>query len=93
MGSTTHANWFYGELCINIISTPEFGLINIIKILKGVIGEKKEVDYFTIMNINKYKFRILYEVFADKLCYFRCEVKTDADDLIFAISNPIWFYP
>ena len=93
MGSTVRSN--YGIIKVSIISTPEFGMIKKITIIKGVIGENKEVDYFTIMNPREYKLIKDFEINSDSNCYFRCEVELDSinEKRIFAMSNPIWLSP
>ena len=93
MGSTVRLN--YGIITVSIISTPEFGMIKKITIIKGVIGENKEVDYFTIMNPREYKLIKDFKINSDSNCYFRCEVELDSinEKRIFAMSNPIWLSP
>ena len=93
MGSTVSSN--YGIITVSIISTPEFGMIKKMTIIKGVIGEKKEIDYFTIMNSREYKLIKDFEIKSDSNCYFRFEVELDSNNekRIFAMSNPIWLSP
>ena len=64
-------------------------------IIKGVIGEKKEIDYFRIMNSREYKLIKDFEIKSDSNCYFRFEVELDSNNekRIFAMSNPIWLSP
>ena len=83
-----------GMLQVEIISSPEFGSINNMTIIKGVIGANKEDEYINIKNINKYLFNRTFEVSSKSTCYFRCEVEINSDsERIFAMSNPIWLDP
>jgi len=93
MGSAVRSN--YGIITVSIISTPEFGMIKKMIIKKGVVGENKELDCFTIMNPREYKLLKDFEINSDHNCYFRCEVEIESkpDARIFALSNPIWFSP
>ncbi|MBC8257174.1 MAG: hypothetical protein H8E85_07695 [Candidatus Marinimicrobia bacterium] len=93
MGNAVISN--YGIITISIISTPEFGMIKKITIIKGIIGDNKEVDIFTIMNPRKYKLIKDFEINIIGSCYLRCEVEITSNNAkrIFAMSNPIWFSP
>ena len=93
MGSV--ANVDNGILNISIISTSEFGKIKKIVIKKGVIGEKKEIDYFSIINPKMYELNKSIEIYADSKCYYRCEVELEflGGNKKFALTNPIWLFP
>jgi len=83
-----------GTLKVHALSTPEFGFIKNISIIKGVIGEIEEEECFNIVKPHTHELRHLHEVNADRSCYYRCEVSIDSkEEVIFALSNPIWFYP
>ena len=83
-----------GTIIVHGLSSPEFGEIKYIRILKGVLGEKKESVSFTLLNPRKYEVKQNYNIYADTPCYYRCEIKIDsAKDEIFGLTNPIWFYP
>ena len=90
MGSSVNAD--YGILNISVISTPEFGKIKKIVIKKGVIGEKKELEYFSILNPKMYDINKSIEIYADCDCYFRCEaeLESNGNNKKFALTNPIW---
>ena len=93
MGSTIHSK--YGSLEVNILSTPEFGRIKNVVIKKGIIGDKREKDYFTIINPKKYELENKFDVCNDSNCYYRgvVELKTNNGDKRLALTNPIWFKP
>ena len=93
MGSVVNA--VNGILNISVISTPEFGKIKKIVIKKGVIGERKEIDYFSIINPKMYELNKSIEIYADSKCYYRCEVKLESQggNKMFALTNPIWLFP
>ena len=93
MGSVVNA--VNGILNISVISTPEFGKIKNIVIKKGVIGERKEIDYFSIMNPKMYELSQSIEIYADYKCYYRCEVELEpyGGNKKFALTNPIWLSP
>ena len=83
-----------GRLNLHIISSPEFGLIKNILVIKGVIGKNKEDEYFTIIDPHEYEVKKSFDISVDSSCYFRCIIKSDSKkENIFALSNPIWFYP
>ena len=92
---TARINVDNGILDISIISTPEFGKIKKIVIKKGVIGEKKEIDYYSIINPKMYELNKSIEIYADSKCYYRCEVKLESHggNKKFALTNPIWLSP
>ena len=93
MGSDVNA--VNGILNISVISTPEFGKIKKIVIKKGVIGEKKEIDYFSIINPKMYELNKSIEIYADSKSYYRCEVELEflGGNKKFALTNPIWLFP
>ena len=82
-----------GLININIISTPEFGMIKKMVIKKGILGQNNEIDCFSIINSEKYELNYKYEVSINSSCYYRCEVylKSDSSVKKFALTNPIWF--
>jgi len=93
MGSVVNVD--YGILNISVISNPEFGKIKNIVIKKGVIGERKEINHFSIMNPKMYELNISIEIYADYKCYYRCEVALEpyGGNKKFALTNPIWLSP
>ena len=83
-----------GTININVISSPEFGYIKDITLIKGIIGEKNEEQIVILKNLNKYEFKYSYDAYIHSTCYYRCEVNIDSNkENICAISNPIWFAP
>ena len=70
-------------------------MIKKVTIIRGVIGENKEVDYFKIMIPREYKITKDLKIKSDSNCYFRCEVELDSINKkrVFAMSNPIWLSP
>ena len=84
-----------GNIKLSIISNPEFGMIKTIKLIKGIVGSQKEVDYFTIINPGKYELIKLIEINCVNKCYFRCEVELESKIEMkrLALSNPIWLSP
>ena len=92
MGDKIYSN--KGKINLTIISSPEFGLIKNILVVKGVIGKNKEEDYFAIKNPQKYEVKESFDISVECPCYFRCIINSDSKkENIFALSNPIWFYP
>ena len=90
-GSTILTNT--GSLNVYILSTPEFGQIKRMVLKKGIIGSKKEEDYFTIINPKKYELENKLNIKSDMNCYYRCEVELESNSYKkrFALTNPIWF--
>jgi hypothetical protein len=79
------------RIVIEAISTEEFGMINNISVLQGIIGENSEK---VILRENIYDdgFDSKIELNIDEQMgkgYFRCEVETDLGKT--ALSNPIWY--
>jgi len=93
MGSVISSN--AGSFKISIFSTSEFGKINNITLIKGDIKKKKEIDYFKIINYQKYKLEQYIEVNIENEYYFRCmvELESISDKKVFALTNPIWIVP
>jgi hypothetical protein len=82
---------FIAETCsisIKIISTPEFGKIKKVYLIKGNIGYKEE-EYFVIDNLYEYNYSNLFDIYNLHNCYFRCKVILEDSDK-FAMTNPIW---
>ena len=87
MGSTLKAN--NCSMKISVISNPEFGKIQIIKVIRGAINSNSEENYCVIENLSKYKFSKKIDIENHSDCYYRCEVVL-VDENIFAMTNPIW---
>ena len=91
-GNTIKSNIAKIHLCT--ISSPEFGLIENITIIKGVIGDKQEEIHLKINKLNTYNYKLKHNVFIENKCYYRCKVTIASKSIpIFALSNPIWFEP
>ena len=93
MGSVISSN--LGSFKISIISTSEFGKIKDITLIKGIIKEQKENDFFTILNYGDYELEKYIEINIESECYFRCivELESISSKKIFALTNPIWIIP
>ena len=76
MGSVISSN--LGSFKISIISTSEFGKIKDITLIKGVIKEQKENDFFTILNYGDYELEKYIEINIESECYFRCIVELES---------------
>ena len=80
------------KIHLHAISSPEFGLIEKIIIIKGIIGEKNEDECLEIKPFGKYEYKIDYNVYIEKKCYYRCKVDIKTKNRpTFALSNPIWY--
>ena len=93
MGSIISSN--LGSFKISIISTSEFGKIKDITLIKGIIKEQKENNFFTILNYGDYELEKYIEINIESECYFRCivELVSISSKKIFALTNPIWLKP
>ena len=93
MGSIISSN--LGSFKISIISTSEFGKIKDITLIKGIIKEQKENNFFTILNYGDYELEKYIEINIESECYFRCivELESISSKKIFALTNPIWLKP
>ena len=95
MGSTSKNT--AGLLQIHIKSSPEFGKIQKVRILKGIIGHKKEVVFITVNNLQKFNYFYEYEIYTARKCYYRYEAEMagaeGTTERILSIANPIWLSP
>ena len=93
MGSVISSN--LGSFKISIISTSEFGKIKDITLIKGIIKEQKENNFFTILNYGDYELEKYIEINIESECYFRCivELESISSKKIFELTNPIWLKP
>ena len=79
---------------INIISNPEFGRIDSIKVFVGIIGNNNEILYHNIENVNNYMINKSFNISAKKNMYIRSESYMKNKDIeTFAMTNPIWILP
>ena len=80
------------EIHLHAISSPEFGLIKKIIIIKGIIGEAHEEVCLVIKPNNKYECKLDYNIFIENKCYYRTRIDVISKKTpIFALSNPIWY--
>lgn len=80
------------------LTTPEFGMINDVKIIRGMIGGRVEEILEEHRGINKERFESRVRVEASAQCYIRAEATTEASSSMdgeshFCLTNPIWILP
>lgn len=80
-----------GEIYLDILSSEEFGNIRNVKLIRGIIGEKKEKVIFQYDKLHSCQMQEIISVTAESESYFRCEVMLENGG--YAFSNPIWLHP
>lgn len=97
-GNINMGNEFTGQnakLNISALSSPEFGPILGIRVMQGIIGEKKEVVFLDEVNSKSaFKMELNEHIQINEKGYLRVEVETGgvkAKHL--AMTNPIWIIP
>ena len=83
------------QLQASVLSSPEFGKILGIRVIQGIIGEKKETILYEIVNSNSaYEMEISESIPVNKKSYFRVETESEiSGKKHLAMSNPIWVNP
>jgi len=80
---------------LNGISTSEFGSIKGYRIIKGIIGQRKEkIIEEKKVQPETFNLKIKLEVNSKQDCYFRSEIETyNYRGIGIAMTNPIWLKP
>ncbi len=82
------------EFWINVLSTPEFGIIKKIKIYLGDLSQSREHLLKSYNFTKDYKCKEQFNYTIKNKGYLRTEVVTENKNRAFcAYSNPIWFSP
>jgi hypothetical protein len=80
---------------LEILSSTEYGSIDLLKVLKGNIGQK-EAELISEENIKSFNAERKFSFEIERECYIRAEVWTSSMDSSdgkphFCMTNPIWF--
>lgn len=82
---------------LEILSSTEYGSIDLLKVLKGNIGQK-EVELISEETLKSFSVKRKFSFEVERECYIRAEVWTSSMDSSdnkshFCLTNPIWFAP
>jgi len=93
MGSDIYST--IGQLNILAISNSEFGKLKGYRILKGIVGNRKEIILKEItLDEKDYEMNIQLNIEVESTSYFRAEVETfNYRGPCIAMTNPIWLFP
>jgi hypothetical protein len=83
------------ELKLNGISTSEFGSIKGYRIIRGIIGQRKEkIIEEKKVESETYNLNIKLNIHSKQYCYYRAEIETfNYRGIGIAMTNPIWLKP
>jgi hypothetical protein len=81
---------------LEVRSSIEYGSIDLLKVFKGIIGHKEEVELISEHNLKKFDLVRKFSFEINLKSYIRAEVWTSAMDSNdgqphFCMTNPIWF--
>lgn len=77
------------SITVSARSTPEFGKINRVKLIQGVLSEIREEARELEQSADPYSADWMVRLDVQTASYFRCEVYTDRPDSV-CFTNPVW---